>query len=108
MKITIVADISSRVSQERRNADRITAAAICLPGGALRHIRKRLPVDLPKWRTADDAAVELVSDIVLREALGIGVFSIEKSDETWDQFWGDASSLNAEFRGKISFIKAAY
>lgn len=108
MKLTIIADISSRISQERRNADRITAAAICLPSGALNHIRKRLPSDLTKWRNADKRAVELVSDVVLREALGVGVYSIEKSGDTWDQFWADTSDLNAELRGKISVIRAAY
>lgn len=108
MKLTIVADISSRIAQERRNANTITAAAICLPSGALSHIRKRLPVDLPKWRNADNATVELVSEVVLREALGVGVYSIEKSDDTWDRFWADASSLNAQLRGKISLVRAAY
>jgi hypothetical protein len=108
LKLTIIADISSRISQERWNADRITAAAICLPSGALNHIRKRLPPDLAKWRNADERTVKLVSDVILREALGVGVYSIEKSGEAWDQFWTDTSLLNAELRGKISLVRAAY
>lgn len=108
MKITIVADISSRIAQERRNADRITAAAVCLPTGALSHIRKRIPSDLPKWRDASDTAVELVSDIVLREALGIAVYSLDKTGDKWDQFWADAESKYSELRGKVSVVKAAY
>jgi hypothetical protein len=108
LNITIIADISSRIAQEKHNADRITAGAVCLPSGALRHIRKQLPRDLAKWRDANDTDVRLVSDIVLREALGVAVYSIEKSLDKWDQFWADASSLNSEMRGKIGAIKAAY
>lgn len=44
----------------------------------------------------------------MREALGVGVYSVEKSDDTWDRFWADASYLNAELRGKISLVRAAY
>ncbi|TXF99207.1 hypothetical protein [Massilia arenae] len=108
MKITIVADISSRISQKNYNADRITAAAVCLPSGELNNIRKLLHSDLPKWRDASDSEVRLVSDIVVREALGIGVFSIGKSDEKWDQFWEDGESANSDLLGKASAVKAAF
>lgn len=108
MKISIIADISGRISEEKRDADRITAAAVCLPSGALSHVRKKILPQLPKWRDASDADVKLAVDIVLSEALGIGVYSIEKSGAKWDQFWTDASDIRVRTRGKISFVKAAY
>ncbi|MFC5478823.1 hypothetical protein [Massilia suwonensis] len=108
MKLTTFVDIAGRISQDAREADRITAAAICLPGGALDHIRKQVPKELPKWRNATDEDVRLVVDVVLREALGVGVYSVEKTAPAWDTFWAEAFHMRAETRGKISFIKAPY
>ena len=47
-------------------------------------------------------------NIVMREALGIGVYSVEKYGAKWDQFWTDASEIRALSHGKNSFLKAAY
>jgi hypothetical protein len=102
--IAIVADISSRSARERRNADRITAAAMCLPDGALNHVRTRLLADLRKWRAACDESVDLVSDIVLREALGTGVYSIEKSGDRWDQFWPMHHSSTQNCQRKLASL----
>lgn len=108
MKITTVADISGRISQDKHDADRITGAALCLPGGALDYIRKRIPARLPKWRDAADDDVRLAVNIVMREALGVGVYSVEKTAPEWETFWSDASDIRMQTRGKISFVKAAY
>lgn len=108
MKITTVADIAGRISQGRHDADRITAAALCLPGGALGHIRRKIPDALPKWRDARDDDVGVAVDIVIRESLGVGVYSVEKTAPAWDDFWVHASDIRTHTLGKISFLKAAY
>jgi hypothetical protein len=107
VKLMMVADISGRVCQEKRNADRITAAALCLPGGSNAQLRKRLPAEFPKWRDATDADVGFAVDIIVREALAAVVYSIDKDTPAWDAFWSDAREIQSRTRGKISFIKAA-
>ncbi|WP_143745604.1 hypothetical protein [Massilia sp. KIM] len=102
------ADIAGRVSQARHGADRITAAAVCLPSLGLRAIRKKLPQDLPKWKNADDRAVDLVSSIVREEAFGVGVYSIDKTEGAWEKFWADSASLYSALNGRVSVARAAY
>lgn len=108
MNITIVADIAGGISKKNYNADRITSAAVCLPTEALDQIRAQLPLNLAKWRNASDSDVKLVADMVLREALGIGVYTVEKSGDKWEQFWTDASIANSETLGQFSTVKAAF
>jgi hypothetical protein len=108
MKITIFADIAGGISQKNYNADRITAASVCLPTESLDRIRKQIPPDLAKWRNASDSEVELMADLVLNEALGVAVYTVEKSGDKWEQFWDDAATVNSETRGQYSVVKAAF
>jgi hypothetical protein len=108
MNITTVADIAGRISQSKHQADRITAAALCLPSGALNHIRRKIPKALPKWRDASDHDVGIAVDIVISESLGVGVYSVEKIAPAWDDFWSQACDIRTQTLGKISFLKAAY
>lgn len=109
--LTFLGDIAGRVARETKNADRVTVAGLSVPSGALKHIRKRLPANLPKWRDATDSDVAHVVNVILREALGIATISVEKEPNAWEKFWREAadthSRTSAISGGKMSFVKAA-
>lgn len=111
MNVTFLADIAGRVTRETLNADRVTAAGVAIPSGAVKFIRKRIPANLPKWRDATDTDVELVVDLVLKEALSVSAVSIEKDPIAWEEFWRDAANAHSRTApisgGKMNFVKAA-
>lgn len=111
MNITFLADIAGRVTRETLNADRVTVAGVAIPSGAVKFIKKRIPEKLPKWRDATDSDVELVVDLVLKEALSVSAASIEKEPVAWEEFWRDAENAHsraAPISGRrMSFVKAA-
>ena len=111
MRITTFGDIAGQVTAAHANADTVTVACVCLPTGALKHVRKRLPPDLPKWRNASDAHVGELVDVILKEALACCVASVDKTTEHWAAFWQDAEDVHARTAslsgGSIGYVKAA-
>lgn len=89
----------------------MTAAAVCLPSGALKAIRRWLPRDLPKWRDATDDHVMSVVSLVRREAFGAVGRVVRKEAVRWEAFWRDAGASHASAvalsRETLGFIKAA-
>lgn len=110
-RVTSVADIAGQVTAKSANADHITVAAVYLPSGALKSIRKRLPANFPKWRNATDADLRYMTDLIFREAVSISVASVDKTTQDWTEFWEDAADVHAKVssieRGPVSFLKAA-
>lgn len=111
MRITTFGDIAGQVTAAHANADTVTVACICVPTGALKHVRKRLPSDLPKWRNALDTHVGEVVDVLIKEALACCVASVDKTTEDWAAFWQDAEDVHARTAalsgGSIGYVKAA-
>ncbi len=111
MKVATLSDIAGQVTSKSDNADRITIASVCLPFGALKSIRKKIPSLFPKWRNASDEKIAHIVDIVLKEALTASASSIDKRAAKWKKFWQDADDAHRKTAslagGSISFIEAA-
>lgn len=111
MNITSLGDIAGRLTRETHDADRVTVGGVCLPGGALKSIRKQLPNDLPKWRNATDQDVQIVVDLIIHEALSASATSVHKTKDIWKDFWDSATLAHERTaplaRGTMSFVKAA-
>ncbi|WP_128003639.1 hypothetical protein [Piscinibacter defluvii] len=110
-RVTSLTDLAGQITAKCANADQVTIGTVYLPTGALRTIRKRLPSGLPKWRDATDHDVRYVTELVIREALGIGVGSIDKTTQAWKTFWADAQAVHSKAAsiegGRIGYMKAA-
>lgn len=111
VNVTSLGDIAGQVTGKSHNADRVTVGGVCLPTGGLKLIRKKIPVDFPKWRNASNADVEFMVDILLKEAMASSAISIDKRTVQWQNFWQDADDAHSKTAslsgGSISFIKAA-
>lgn len=111
VNITSLSDIAGRVARGTFDADRVTVGGVCLPSGAIKLIRKRIPKDFPKWKNATDQDVKFVVDLILGEALSASATSIQKIKEPWENFWSQATDAHKKAaslsHGTISFIKAA-
>lgn len=111
MNLTSLSDIAGRVARETGGAESVTVGGVCLPTGALKHIRKSIPTNHPKWRDAEDRDIEPILRLLLRESLSVVATTIRKSAPVWDTFWADAERTNAKtapLSGRtMSFVKAA-
>lgn len=111
MRLTYLVDIAGRVARETSGAEFATAGGICLPCGAMKSIRKRLPSDLPKWRDASDADVDVVLYVLFREAFSATAYVCNKSTAQWLDFWAAADAVHRRTAslagGSIAFLKAA-
>ena len=109
--ITSLSDIAGQMTETSAGADTLTVAGVLLPSGGLRQIRKKLPVQLPKWRDATDSDVETVVSIALGECLALSAASVDKTAEQWTNFWQDAADVHRAVasleKGSVSFLKAA-
>lgn len=110
-RVTSVSDIAGQVTAGSSHADQVSCAAVYLPSGALTHIRRRIPNNLPKWRDATDRDVKLVVRLLRAECLSIGVGSIDKTTDKWRQFWEDAHDAHSKAAStvgaSIGYMKAA-
>jgi hypothetical protein len=111
MKLTYLVDCAGRVARDPRGAESVTAAGICLPSGALKHIRCRLPRQLPKWRDASDDDLLSVVSLLRQEAFCAVGRVVRKKMPAWETFWSDAEKVHARVVAlsgqKLPFIKAA-
>lgn len=99
------------MTERSASADKVTVAGVLLPSGGLSQIRRRLPVQLPKWRDATDTDVDVVVSLALRECLAISAAAVDKTAEQWANFWKDATDVHRAVasleRDSVSFLKAA-
>ena len=111
MNVTLLGDIAGRISEDSFEADRVTAATVCVPTGATKSIRGQIPAHFPKWSEASNSHVELVVKLLLREALAICVMSLNKTTTEWTTFWAEAAEthrrISNKARGSVSVLKAA-
>ena len=111
MNITLLGDIAGRIAQDTHDADRVTAASICIPTGATRHIRRQIPAHFPKWCAASDSHVELIVKLLRREAFAVSTMSLRKTSAEWVTFWAEANEthqrISNKARGSIGVLKAA-
>jgi hypothetical protein len=108
--VTTLSDIAGRLTEASHNADKVTVAGVCLPSGALTQVRRRTPLDFPKWRDASDEDVDYLVSLMCRESLGIAAYSIDKRQPWWAKFWADANSVHSKAAnlscGSIGILKA--
>jgi len=111
MRLTYVIDVAGRVSRATIGAEFVSAGGVCLPTGALRSIRRRLPPDLPKWRNASDEHLRVVLDTLFREAFSVTAVVFNKATPQWPTFWAAAEEVHRRTAslggGSIAFLKAA-
>jgi hypothetical protein len=109
--ITSLSDIAGRLTEASLNADQVTVAGVCLPSGALKQLRRRIPVGFPKWRDASNENVAVLVSLICREALGVAAYSVDKRQAWWQQFWADADAVHAKAAnidgGTIGILKAS-
>lgn len=108
--VTSLSDIAGQLTEASHNADKVTVAGVCLPSGALTQLRRRTPLDFPKWRNATDEHVGHLVSLMCRESLGIAAYSIDKRQPWWAKFWADANSVHSKAAnlsgGSIGILKA--
>lgn len=110
-RFTFLIDIAGRVSLGAEGNPRVTAAAVVISTASIDRVRNQLPKPLPKWKgcTAQDA--RSVVNLLLQEAIAIGVFSINRDTVAWRQFWEDAKPLQnaivAQDNSPAGFVKPA-
>lgn len=111
VNITSLGDIAGQVSAKFGNADKVTVGCVCIPSGAVKFIRRLIPIDFPKWRNAENINVDFIVNLLLRESLAICAASLDKTTHEWTEFWEDANDVHTKTAslagGSISFIKAA-
>lgn len=111
MNLTYVIDSAGRVTRDVVEADSMSAGGVCLPTGALRSVRRKVPRGLPKWRDATDQDVSLVVQLLRAEAFAVAATVVRKAQPAWESFWRNAEAVNARtaaLSGRtMSFVKAA-
>ena len=111
MNVTLLGDIAGRMTQDSTDADRVTVAVACIPSGATDYIRKQIPTACPKWSHATDTHVELIVNLMRKEAFSVSAMSLNKVTAEWDNFWSEAAKthkrISDEARGSVSVLKAA-
>lgn len=111
MRLTYLVDVAGRVARETVNAELVSAGGVCLPTGALRGIRRRLPANLPKWRNASETHLRVVLETLFREAFSAVAVIYNKATPQWSAFWETAEVVHsrtaAHAGGSIAFLKAA-
>jgi hypothetical protein len=88
-RLTSFSDIAGQMTAKFEQADKITAAGVALPTGALRHCRDKLPKNLPKWRDASDSDTFWLIPFLKREALAVSTGTVDKTSDDWARFWED-------------------
>jgi hypothetical protein len=110
-RLTFFTDISGRVTLDVTGNPRVTAAAIAFPSGQLESLAKRMPSHLPKWQASSYQEAEAAVNLLITEAMSVGIFSINKDTEAWKQFCEDAIPLQAAIvaqdRRPFGFAKPA-
>lgn len=96
VSVTSLGDIAGQVTEASSNADKVTVGGVCLPSGAIKHIRDSIPLGFPKWRNAEDDHVEYIVNLMLREAFSVCAASLDKTTSDWQAFWSDARSGHAK------------
>jgi hypothetical protein len=108
--VTSLSDIAGQLTEASHDADQVTVAGVCLPSGALSQLRRRIPLQFPKWRDATDEHVGHMVSLMCRESFGIAAYSIDKRQAWWAKFWADANSVHAKAAnlsgGSIGILKA--
>lgn len=84
-RVTIAVDIAGRPTRETDGSPRVTAAAVVLPTANLDTVRSSIPVNLPKWKSIDEATAAHVVDILRVHAVAISASTVNRDTEAWKQ-----------------------
>jgi hypothetical protein len=110
-RLTSFSDIAGQMTASFEQADKITAAGVALPTGALRYCRDKLPKGLPKWRDASDADTSWLLPFLKAEALAVSTGTVDKTSDDWARFWEDGryahKGASKEQGSSISILKPA-
>lgn len=110
-RLTFFVDIAGRASLDVLGSPRVTAAAIVFGSRNVDSVRHKLPNALPKWKDCTASDAEAVIDLVVKESIAVGVFSINKDTASWRELWKDAEPLQnaiiAQDKRPAGFVKPA-
>lgn len=108
--ITSFVDMAGRVSRSTETFHRATAAAVVVATSDLGHVRASLPQGGRKWAQTDFARASEMVDAMIRHALAVGAFSVNKRTPAWEKYWVDSLDLENLLRrqdGKAAgFLRA--
>jgi hypothetical protein len=110
-RFTFFTDISGRVTLDAKGNPRVTAAAIVFPSDRVATIANQMPQHLPKWQACSEHDAANAVDLLIEEAVSVGIFSLNKDTDAWRKFWKDAEPLQTAIvkqdRRPAGFIKPA-
>lgn len=93
MKLTIFADIASRVMHATQGSPRTVAGAVAVDTLDVDQIRKEVH-RLPKWGRCSEDDAEFAVDLMSSQAVAFSVVSVNRETEAWKRFLVDAQLLH--------------
>lgn len=106
----LLVDVAGRFTRDGANLC-VTAGGVAIAADRADHVRCLLPSDLPKWARCTFAQAKEIGQILARECLAIGAFTLYLATPAWQRFWENSAAhkhmLNRLQGGKAGMLKPA-
>lgn len=109
MRITVISDVSGRLTRTGTGGSRATAGAVVIPTEAVREVSDRIGSSRPKWGCCARSDADSIVDLMLANSLAVAAVSWTLTGREWEDFWTCSKALCASItkddRSRVSFAQ---